>query len=192
MLQKTNPSIVSIEIFLPYNHEDTTENYRFLLRRFPRITRFVIHSANENRYFNDPQHFLDLIALNYTTQKITDETHCGVVHPGYFSTAIDHFTEAQQHNTCLNRKISIDKKGQICNCPSMTQKFGNVKEITLDEAINQPDFKKNWTINKDQIETCKACEFRYICSDCRAYTKDNQPLEKPAKCGYDPYSGEWC
>lgn len=189
LLNRSN--ITSVEIFLPFDPKITKHDYRVLLRRFPRITLFTVYSAPESLHFNAPEDYVDLIALNYITQTITDETHCGVVHSGYFSTAIDHFKEAQQHNTCLNRKISIDKKGEICNCPSMTQKFGNVKEITLDEAINQPDFKKNWTINKDQIETCKACEFRYICTDCRAYTKDNQPLEKPEKCSYDPYSGQW-
>ncbi len=184
-------SIVSIEIFLPYNHEDTTEDYRILLRRFPRITRLVIHSASENRYFNDPQDFLDLIALNYTTQKITDESHCGVVHPGYFSSNINHFTEAQHFNTCLNKKISIDKKGQICNCPSLTKKFGKIAESTLTDMLTNHHFTYHWEIKKDHIESCKDCEFRYICSDCRAYTEGDLPLSKPSKCNYDPYKGEW-
>jgi hypothetical protein len=39
---------------------------------------------------------------------------------------------------------------------------------------------------------CKDCEFRYICTDCRAYLEDPyNEYSKPLKCGYDPYTGEW-
>ena len=38
----------------------------------------------------------------------------------------------------------------------------------------------------------KDCEFRYICTDCRAYVEDPEDiLSKPLKCGYNPYTGEW-
>ena len=51
---------------------------------------------------------------------------------------------------------------------------------------------------KDKEEkVCKDCEFRYICTDCRAYTEKTHTNEegldtsKPLKCGYNPYTGEW-
>lgn len=184
-------SITSVEIFIHFNPNYTSEDYRLLLRRFPRVTQLTIYNAPDNRYFNDPKDFLDLIALNYITQKISNESHCGVIHPGYFNTNIHHFTEAQQFNTCLNQKISIDKKGEICNCPSLEKKYGSIRNISLKEVLENSDLKANWTIHKDQIETCKVCEFRYICSDCRAYTVDNEPLGKPSKCNYDPFNSSW-
>ena len=65
----------------------------------------------------------------------------------------------------------------------MSQSFGNIKDTTLEEALCHPDFKKYWNITKDQIEVCKDCEFRHICTDCRAYIEepDNQ-YSKPLKC----------
>ena len=43
-----------------------------------------------------------------------------------------------------------------------------------------------------KIHVCKDCEFRYICTDCRAYIEDpNDILSKPLKCGYNPYTAEW-
>lgn len=67
-----------------------------------------------------------------------------------------------------------------------------VKTSILWEALEHPDFKKYWYIHKDQIEVCKDCEFRYICTDCRAYLEDPDNLySKPLKCGYDPYTCEW-
>jgi len=74
----------------------------------------------------------------------------------------------------------------------MSQSFGNIKDITLAEAIEKPDFKKYWNINKDKIHVCKDCEFRYICTDYRAYVKDPKDiLSKPLKCSYNPYEGNW-
>ncbi len=102
------------------------------------------------------------------------------------------FTEAHHYNTCLNRKISIDAEGNIRNCPSMPQSFGNIKDTTLEEPLNHPDFKKYRNHKKDDIEVCRDCEFRYICTDCRAYLEDpHNEYSKPLKCGYDPYTGEW-
>ena len=78
----------------------------------------------------------------------------------------------------------------------MPQSFGNIKDTTLEEALNHPEFKKYWNITKDQIEVCKDCEFRHICTDCRAYTErthfqEDIDLSKPLKCGYNPYTNEW-
>ena len=74
----------------------------------------------------------------------------------------------------------------------MSESFGNIKNTTLEEAVNHPNFKKYWDITKDQIEVCKDCEFRHICTDCRAYveTPEDQ-YSKPLKCGYNPYTNEW-
>lgn len=126
------------------------------------------------------------------TDKINGEICCGNVSNDMFNINIETFMEAYKHNLCLNRKISIDPAGNIKNCPSMPHSYGNIKDTTLREALEHPDFKKYWYIHKDQIEVCKDCEFRYICTDCRAYLEDPDNLySKPLKCGYNPYTGEW-
>jgi SPASM domain peptide maturase of grasp-with-spasm system len=101
------------------------------------------------------------------------------------------FMENKLFNSCLNRKISIDENGHIGNCPSMKKKYGNIAEHSLTQVARRNDFKKVWNLNKDMIDTCRDCEFRYICSDCRAYTRDGNLYAKPVKCGYDPYTGTW-
>ncbi|MDQ1098727.1 SPASM domain peptide maturase of grasp-with-spasm system [Chryseobacterium sp. SORGH_AS909] len=78
----------------------------------------------------------------------------------------------------------------------MSRNFGNIKNISLEEAVNHKDFKQYWNLTKDSIEVCKDCELRYVCTDCRAYTeqthtKDGLDISKPLKCGYDPYTGTW-
>jgi radical SAM protein with 4Fe4S-binding SPASM domain len=50
------------------------------------------------------------------------------------------------------------------------------------EAVEKKRFKNLWHINKDQIKVCKGCEFRYICTDCRAYVEDiDDKYSKPKK-----------
>jgi SPASM domain peptide maturase of grasp-with-spasm system len=74
----------------------------------------------------------------------------------------------------------------------MTESYVNIRDTTLAEALAKPGFKKYWDITKDQVAVCKDCEFRYICTDCRAYVENPEDMySKPLKCGYNPYTAEW-
>jgi SPASM domain peptide maturase of grasp-with-spasm system len=82
--------------------------------------------------------------------------------------------------------------GEIKNCPSLSRSFGNIKDTTIAEAIAKPGFKDLWSIRKDDIDVCKDCEFRYMCTDCRAFIKDPDNIySQPAKCTYNPYIAKW-
>jgi len=130
--------------------------------------------------------------VNYIESEITDFKHCGIVNVKNFRVNMLNVSESLSHNSCLNKKLSVDKSGNIKNCPATAQSFGNIKDTTLQEAINHPDFKKYWNITKDQIDVCKDCEFRHICTDCRAFTEEPGNLySKPLKCGYSPYTNQW-
>ncbi|WP_106917244.1 grasp-with-spasm system SPASM domain peptide maturase [Chryseobacterium aurantiacum] len=122
---------------------------------------------------------------------------CGKVDMKYFNTNLPKVLEAINHNSCLHKKIGIDREGHIKNCPLMQESFGNIRNISLEEIVLQPNFKRYWSLTKDHIEVCKDCEFRYLCTDCRAYTEsshytsDGLDVSKPLKCGYNPYTNEW-
>jgi SPASM domain peptide maturase of grasp-with-spasm system len=191
ILNFTNRSkLRSIELIVKYDDTFSAEqNLKSLTENFPRVRYIVNHSSPyEKSSFCE---FTKTI-INYTTQEIDSASHCGEISPYYFSTNIETFTEAQKFNTCLNKKISVDVNGDIKNCPSMNTSFGNVRDTSLHEALVAKDFKSLWEINKDQIEICKDCEFRYICTDCRAFiTKPDDRYSKPSKCTYDPYTAKW-
>lgn len=159
-----------------------------------KIRSVTIHSSESTKIIYEG---LDGFGIIVTTkQKISSNNHCGIISHNLFNISIESFTESQHHNSCLNRKLSIDVDGNIKNCPSMPQSFGNIKDTTLEEALNHPDFKKYWNVTKDMIQVCKDCEFRHICTDCRAYTERTHfegdiDLSKPLKCGYNPYTNEW-
>lgn len=181
--------IQHIELIIPYSDEFHTDRIQDICYNHPRINSIIIHSAPKNEVIHTEGIFSNIIFIQ---ENINSKSHCGSISPHFFSSNIFHFTEAQNYNTCLNRKISIDIDGSIKNCPSMPQSYGNIKDTTLEEALKHPDFKKHWNINKDKIHVCKDCEFRYICTDCRAYVEDPEDIySKPLKCGYNPYTGEW-
>lgn len=182
--------IKSFELLLKYSEElSSYDTLKKLCANFPRIRTVFIHSSPKYIPKLDDSTMGNII---YATDIILSSSHCGIIDPAYFNIGMMLFSESQKYNTCLNRKISIDISGNIKNCPSMEKKFGNIKNTSLLDVLGHQNFKDLWTINKDQIEVCKDCEFRYICSDCRAFVNDAQNIySKPLKCKYDPYSATW-
>lgn len=185
-----NSIIKSIELHIQYESEEILQKLKELMNRYYRVTAIFIYSAPTDEIWYKSGSSTGTIIL--VSKLISSSTHCGIVHSDYFVTNIPAFSEALHHNSCLNRKISIDINGEIKNCPSMYKSYGNVQNLKLADAINNDEFKKLWTIKKDDIGICRDCEFRYICTDCRAYIEDPEDLfSKPLKCGYDPYSAKW-
>lgn len=183
-------SIKHIGLIIKYDFSKDETFIKSLTSIKLRLSKIILHSSIEEKVLEFKS--FNLTFVSYIKKDLKSFNFCGVVDQGYFSTKMLHFTESQNHNTCLNRKISIDKDGNIKNCPSMTESFGNIKDTTLEEALNHPNFKKYWNITKDQIDVCKDCEFRHICTDCRAYTENTEDqYSKPLKCGYNPYTNVW-
>ncbi len=189
-LKKEKSRIVSIDFIIPYYESFNLEEVNDILSENNRIHSIILFNSPHDKSYEPLRQKMGYVML--VKRNIVNEKHCGIINEEYFYSNIKLFSESQHHNTCLNKKISIDKVGDIKNCPSMPVSFGNIKDITLEKALNQGDFKKYWNITKDEIIVCKDCEFRHICTDCRAYIEDNDNINsKPLKCGYDPYTNEW-
>lgn len=193
-LRKIEAIIHSVDIVTAFSNEEL-HLWRKAVQVFPRLNSVLLTNCKQGQ--------LKKIAMLKEEKIIgikngfASVKQCGVVVRQNFAVNIPNFTESLHHNSCLNRKISIDVNGDIKNCPSMLESYGNIKDTTLEKALNKPGFKKYWNITKDDIEVCRDCEFRYICTDCRAYTerttfnKKGLDLSKPLKCGYNPYTNEW-
>lgn len=189
-LNETESVLVNIELFLPYQEGLTEKQYRDFLSAQKRVSMLVVHGAPFKKEVSIKKG--NLATLYFTPELFENNTCCGVVHRQYFSANMNHFTESLQYNSCLNRKISIDENGFIKNCPSLNKHFGNIRTVSLPAALNKPGFKALWNITKNEIDTCKTCEFRNICTDCRAFVQVPDNLySKPLKCGYDPETCTW-
>ena len=184
-----NYRITTIEFILKY--DDTFQNMEAFSKFFtnPRVRNIQVHSTPLEK-INELKNKVSKVY--YWEYELSDEANCGEICPQYFSVNFSNFTESLKFNTCLNRKISVDKNGTIKNCPSMRYGFGQVNTTTILEVLHTPRFQALWNIKKDEIEVCKDCEFRYMCTDCRAYvTEPDNLFSKPAKCGYNPYEAKW-
>jgi SPASM domain peptide maturase of grasp-with-spasm system len=183
----TNTIVFKIELLLKYLPAYTLEYFNNLLQKYPIINELILHSAGFSKQI--PQETTQIFYI--TTQVIDKHTHCGVVSPAYFNLSLEHFTESVNFNSCLNRKISIDENGLIKNCPSMKTSFGHISNTTFHDVILNKGFTDLWNVKKDQIETCSVCEFRHICTDCRAFHSTDLNYNKPSKCTYDPINMVW-
>ncbi|MEL6672691.1 MAG: grasp-with-spasm system SPASM domain peptide maturase [Bacteroidota bacterium] len=183
----------AINIVLQHRPETTPEAYFELCQEHGRISTITAFGAPFSRQLKNTlfQHVDGMGQVFYTEEMITSEAHCGLIDPDLFLFDQQSFYEGKNFNSCLNRKISVDRKGDIKNCPSMLESYGHHREVTLQEVASQPAFRRYWGITKDQVSVCQDCEFRLVCSDCRAYTQEDDLYGKPMKCGFDPYTGTW-
>ena len=190
LLACDNTRIKTIEIFTPYTKlKSAKSGYIDLLKKFMRLESIIFYNAHINRKIS---YFGELSKIIYTKQNICSASDCGSLQSRNFTINLPLFTESQHYNTCLNRKICIDENGEIKNCPAMSRSFGNIKDTTLEEALNKPEFKDLWGIRKDDIDVCKDCEFRYMCTDCRCFIRNPEDIySQPAKCTYNPYIALW-
>lgn len=177
-----------VEILLNADETFDKKYLKNILKKNPNINKIGLYSSAKKEF----------LALNYyqcletQTTRLTSREHCGQMGAKYFTTNLNHVIESHSFNSCLNKKLSIDEDGLIKNCPSLKQHFGAAGETSLTEAVEKSGFKDLWSVGKDNIEICKDCEFRHICTDCRAYTQNtSNNFSKPIKCGYDPYSNIW-
>lgn len=185
LLPTKTSTISNIELIFPF-FDNYEEDFLEIIKKNLRVNRIIFYNSVEEKHYE-----LKNCSIILTRQNINNKS-CGIISESYFVSDITLYTESLHFNSCLNRKIAIDDKGNIKNCPSMAKSYGNIQDTTLGEAMEKSSFKDIWTITKDKIHVCKDCEFRYICTDCRAYVEDPEDLlSKPLKCGYNPYTGEW-
>ncbi|EFK36764.1 Predicted metal-binding protein [Chryseobacterium gleum] len=188
-----NSVLSGIEVFSPFHQKINLSFVQALQKKTVRLYSLIFYNCSKPPFKAKNEYKFSLHFLK-DDLKISA---CGKVELKYFNTNIPKVIEAVNHNSCLYKKMGIDKNGNLKNCPLMNESFGNINSQSLEETLNQSGFKKYWNLTKDYIETCKDCEFRYVCTDCRAYTenaeknKEGLNISKPLKCGYNPYTAAW-
>ena len=94
--------------------------------------------------------------------------------------------------TCWRGLIAVSSKGEVYPCIFARQRpVGKLPETGLEEIIRGQDLQRLWQINLEDVETCKDCELRYGCFDCRALalTTTGGLFSKNPRCRYNPYTG---
>ena len=180
--------IENIEVLLMDSKEFDVNQFKELLKEFPRVDKFILHSSEKEEDIKIDHSYKMIIK---TTAKITSEKCCGTITYNDFSINTLNYSDNKYYNSCLHKKISVDSNGLIGNCPAMSIKFGKVGTVKFADVLQKKEYIRTSTIPKDAVSKCKDCEFRYVCSDCRAFTEHKDLYGKPLKCKYDPYTGIW-
>jgi SPASM domain peptide maturase of grasp-with-spasm system len=175
--------IFSVQLIIPFsNSKDFWVDISTLVKNHSRIADAIVYNCSI-----DPAIPSDLKnRIRSTNEEVYNADSCGCISSAFFTLKVDFFYESHLYNNCLNRKIAISSEGLVKNCPSMKSDYGNIDDVSLLDIVRSDKFQFWGTIKKDDIETCKDCEFRYICSDCRVFTVKDSPYSKPSKCPYDP------
>ena len=176
------------------NSKTIEKNYFIeIIDKYASISKiFLFNSADAYIYEyiseHENQHPMLMGQIIYINHPL-DANNCGIINFESLSFGVEtQFKINKKFNGCLYKKIAIDSKGNIKNCPYI---INNFQHNNLKDALTDDNFKKLWFIKKDDIEICKDCEFRYNCTDCRAFTIENDVYSKPLKCNYNPYTNEW-
>lgn len=109
------------------------------------------------------------------------------------SVEVKDFFYNQQYNPCWGNKLAIDTNGDIKPCLWSEKILGNLDETLILNLVLTGKCDEFWKIAKGRIDTCKGCEFKYLCSDCRVMVeKETGNLyDKTFGCSYDPNTAEW-
>lgn len=154
-----------------------------------RIRKIIINNSRKNK-----SEISRNITIEFRTSPLTCQ--CAINSVSDMNFTMKFFIEAKQHNSCLNRKIAIKCDGTIRNCPYSDEVFGSIYSDKLVDIILLPDFQKYWNVNKNLIDACNVCEFRFCCTDCRVFVSNasnskSNVTSRPTNCAYNPYIGKW-
>lgn len=182
----------AIEIITKYTSAFTFDRVKELYDNNMRIHAFIVHSSPEYFFQEKTEENPNIERIAFIEEAINSAFDGHKMHPGYFSVNRQLFMEAHHHHTYFNRKLCIDTNGDIKNCNTLPESFGNVRDTPLKEAIAKDGFQALWNVKKDDTKVCKDCEFRYMCVDARTPLMGDDGLyyhEMP--CAYDPYAAKW-
>ncbi|MBQ7196670.1 MAG: radical SAM protein [Synergistaceae bacterium] len=91
------------------------------------------------------------------------------------------------HN-CFSRRLYFSTDLNVYPCVMERRiAHGNLKNFHLKDILDE----KIFSMNKNKIQECRKCEFRYCCFDCRPDSNGKELDAKPWYCTYSPFLGEW-
>lgn len=91
------------------------------------------------------------------------------------------------HN-CFQSKLYIDTDLNVYPCVmERRRRHGNLRNGKLPQVLSTDILG----FNKDAIEGCRDCEYRYACFDCRPDANGKAFGAKPWYCLYEPGRGKW-
>lgn len=213
---KTHDKITGI----PGSHKKLLHHIDMLIRNdIPVRPGFILMEENENEEAETKdwlqRSFGMLVALPDII-RCTPESRCsqGVhftrtlwqrklrTNAGFSKVTSEHFQHHQAGHPCLFGSLCIHHDGEVYPCVmDRTRKLGNVKDNSLAEIIASKASVTVWRQSMNLVNSCRDCEFRFACCDCRpeaagidallSAREDPDFSVKNPCCLYNPYTGIW-
>lgn len=184
-----NSGIISVQILMKYTLSPLIFIYKYLVKKYARFLKLVLHHAPYNKGFLKYGQFE--YHIGYLKKKINGIHSLYDLYPYNFDVNIQLFTEAQYYNTFFNKKLIIDSSGNIKPDLFSSEIYANIFSLdSLKNVLSDNSLKKYWHVRKDDILICKDCEYRYMCVDCRTPTFKDGKWHLPS-CSYDPYTAKF-
>ncbi len=175
LIQFEGSIINNIIIELEISQISHLKELKTLKKTFNRLEKINIyhnhlHLKTNNCFFN---------LFNYKLKKREPELIFLYINNRYFY-------ESQMYNPYFNQKMHIDSNGNIKNSINTNDIFGNIYNTdpcNLKKIIKSKEYNKYALINKNIIEKCKNCSYRYMCVDNRIPNINNKNIKYNSICG---------
>jgi len=181
--------ISHIELLIPYTPSTSNEDIYTLIALQPRVRRIMVYAASEEKVIAHENELFDKKIIYF--KKDIRTTHGEEIRIGRFMPNDLVFSEGLTYNSGLNRKVCIDRKGELKNYFSHKDSFGNVRMDKIRDVIEKSEFQEKWFLSNDKIEICKDCQYRYACISNTDIKKEGDKYYKIDMCSFDPYANSW-
>jgi len=117
------------------------------------------------------------------------------IRPKFSKVSFEEFCLRIKGHDCFSRLLTVTEEGKVIPCIMARDLIlGDVHKEQLTSILQKIYTRSIRGASKDKIKTCRDCEYRYACGDCRPMAKfygGGDLWAKPAWCCYNPYSGNW-
>ncbi|AEA45979.1 grasp-with-spasm system SPASM domain peptide maturase [Fluviicola taffensis] len=175
--------IKTVSLYSKFISESDNTKLEAIINNEDRIIEHFVYSAPFIKQNNK---------TNYRIESVDFTLDCGNIEQENFSINRESFFTNEAYNSCLYKKLSLNFQGKVCNCPSVQESKLQVDISNTDSFLKSSEYTFLAEMNKDEIEVCRDCEYRYMCLDCRVFTdSSSRKNARPSKCNYNPYIAKW-
>lgn len=190
--------------------EKMTRTVKILTENNITVSSAIIIMKENERYTREIQEFAKLSGMKCSRYDVIREVFSGtqkehipsdpeIISKVYlrrpnFRADKELFVSNMNRNSCFYGKITVQENGDVTPCEfERGYVYGNIRKNTVSEIIHNERAKAMWFLDFSRVETCRECEFRFACHDCRPLGKsvNGSMFSRNPRCRYDIYSGKW-
>jgi SPASM domain peptide maturase of grasp-with-spasm system len=151
-----NSTIRSYSLIAPYRSKPDENELLDFIHKHPKLNMLIFTESPEERSEIRNHRKIYFITQKLDDPILTQNTEIHILNTKYFA-------EALIHNPFFNKKVYIDKAGNIFNDPQTMKCFGNINTTSLSKIISSSDFQSLWNYRVDESVAMKKKAYRYTC-----------------------------